>query len=80
MSTLGVPRQVLWERWGASPQDIERWEALARAEAEQDAGIVTDAGTGMSYGEAGPPGVRIGADGRVRVNVRPGADAGSGAG
>lgn len=43
-------------------------------------GIVTDAGAGMSYGQAGPPGARIGADGRVRVNVRTGADAGSSAG
>lgn len=36
MSTLGVPREVLWERWGATPQEIERWrllsqEALTRA-------------------------------------------------
>jgi hypothetical protein len=36
MGTLGVPREVLWERWGATPQEIERWrrmneEALTRA-------------------------------------------------
>lgn len=28
MSTLGVPREVLWERWGATPQEIERWRKL----------------------------------------------------
>ncbi|MFF4489426.1 phage portal protein [Streptomyces sp. NPDC001544] len=28
MSTLGVPREVLWERWGATPQEIERWRQL----------------------------------------------------
>ncbi|MEW2415298.1 phage portal protein [Streptomyces sp. NPDC046866] len=28
MSTLGVPREVLWERWGATPQEIERWRRL----------------------------------------------------
>lgn len=28
MSTLGVPREVLWERWGATPQEIERWRLL----------------------------------------------------
>ena len=28
MSTLGVPREVLWERWGATPQEIERWQSL----------------------------------------------------
>jgi Phage portal protein, SPP1 Gp6-like len=33
MGSLGVPRRVLWERWGATPQEIERWEALAAAEA-----------------------------------------------
>lgn len=28
MATLGVPNEVLWERWGASPQEIARWKAL----------------------------------------------------
>jgi hypothetical protein len=32
MATLGVPRRVLWERWGTSPQEIERWEQLAQSE------------------------------------------------
>jgi hypothetical protein len=27
-----VPRRVLWERYGASPQEVERWEQLAAAE------------------------------------------------
>jgi len=30
MSTLGVPREVLWERWGATPQEIERWQQLGQ--------------------------------------------------
>jgi hypothetical protein len=25
MASLGVPRSVLWSRWGATPTDIERW-------------------------------------------------------
>lgn len=33
MATLGVPREALWERWGASPQEIGRWKAL---QAQQD--------------------------------------------
>ena len=33
MRTLGVPYEVLWQRWGASPQDIERWKDLASEEA-----------------------------------------------
>jgi hypothetical protein len=28
MGSLGVPREVLWERWGATPQEIERWRRL----------------------------------------------------
>jgi hypothetical protein len=28
MATLGVPQEVLWERWGASPQEIARWKAM----------------------------------------------------
>lgn len=36
MSTLGVPREALWERWGATPLEIERWRRMAEAEAELD--------------------------------------------
>ncbi len=32
MATLGVPRKVLWEKWGASPKEIARWTELAEAE------------------------------------------------
>jgi Phage portal protein, SPP1 Gp6-like len=32
MATLGVPRRVLWQKWGATPQEITEWEALAKAE------------------------------------------------
>jgi hypothetical protein len=32
MSTLGVPREALWERWGASPQEIARWKAMQAEE------------------------------------------------
>lgn len=28
MATLGVPRAALWERWGASQQEIARWRDL----------------------------------------------------
>lgn len=33
MASLGVPRPVLWQRWGASPQEIARWRAMAAEEA-----------------------------------------------
>jgi hypothetical protein len=32
MGSLGVPREVLWQRWGASPQEISRWLTLAAQE------------------------------------------------
>lgn len=35
MRTLGVPLEVLWERWGASPQDIERWKEMAAEEVDE---------------------------------------------
>ena len=35
MSTLGVPEQALWERWGASPPEIARWLEMQRLRAEQ---------------------------------------------
>jgi hypothetical protein len=34
MSTLGVPQEALWERWGASQEEIARWRAMR---AERDA-------------------------------------------
>lgn len=33
MRGLGVPLEVLWRRWGASPQDVEAWKQLALEEA-----------------------------------------------
>lgn len=32
MRTLGVPLEVLWRRWGASPQQIPLWRAMALQE------------------------------------------------
>ena len=34
MATLGVPRRVLWEKWGTTPQEIDRWMELAETEIE----------------------------------------------
>jgi hypothetical protein len=35
MATLGVPREVLWQKWGATPQEIDQWnELLASSPAE----------------------------------------------
>jgi hypothetical protein len=35
MSTLGVPQQALWERWGATPTEIEMWKRMQEAAAER---------------------------------------------
>jgi hypothetical protein len=37
MRTLGVPLQVLWERWGATPQEIEAWPGMLLQEKAQSA-------------------------------------------
>lgn len=37
MATLGVPREVLWQRWGATPQEIATWKALSAEQASADA-------------------------------------------
>lgn len=36
MSTLGVPQEALWERWGASAVEIRRWKAMAEEQAARD--------------------------------------------
>ncbi len=35
MATLGVPRRVLWQKWGATPQEIEVWEKLLAADTQE---------------------------------------------
>lgn len=37
LATIGVPRRALWERLGASPQQIARWETLVATESLQAA-------------------------------------------
>lgn len=41
MASIGVPEEALWERWGASPQEIARWQQLRdeRAARELNAGL-----------------------------------------
>jgi hypothetical protein len=33
MAALGVPRDVLWARWGATPADIEAWKTMEPVDA-----------------------------------------------
>jgi hypothetical protein len=39
MSTLGVPQEALWERWGASQVEIERWKAMQAEQQVRDAAM-----------------------------------------
>lgn len=55
MGTLGVPNEVLWQRWGASPQEVERWQQM-RASAD------------LFGPQAGP---QVTVDSPVTVNVPP---------
>lgn len=32
LASLGVPQEALWERIGASPQEIDRWKSMAEAD------------------------------------------------
>ncbi len=56
MSTLGVPEEALWERWGASPAEIGRWKKL-REEAEQRSPIAAIA-RGLADNPDGGPAAR----------------------
>lgn len=35
MATIGVPQEALWERWGATPTEIENWKAMQQQAAEE---------------------------------------------
>lgn len=37
MATLHVPEQVLWEKWGATPQEVARWTELNQQNADDPA-------------------------------------------
>lgn len=37
MGTLGVPQEALWERWGASQEEIARWKTMAAEQQRQAA-------------------------------------------
>jgi hypothetical protein len=49
MSTLGVPTEVLWQRWGATPQEIEQWKQM-----QTTATATTAAAQAAALGAADP--------------------------
>ena len=52
-STLGVPNEVLWEKGGASPEEIARWKNIAAREA-LTAQVFSDTTTVAEAEEVGP--------------------------
>jgi hypothetical protein len=56
MSTLHVPDEALWERWGASEIEIARWRKMAADQAALDpVGAFTRAAGQGGFGEPAPP-------------------------
>lgn len=51
MSTLNVPDEALWERWGATPLEIKRWREMREEQADLD----PLAGVGAAIGRQGEP-------------------------
>lgn len=54
MATLGVPNPVLWEKWGATPQEIERWRDMAFEEALTNAAVNVNETTPPPVGQPEP--------------------------
>lgn len=63
MKTLGVPNEALWERWGATQAEIDRWQEIALQDelARQAMDVTALAMPGQRPG--GPPSVPPGAPG-----------------
>jgi hypothetical protein len=58
LQSIGVPTEVLWERVGASPQDVVRWRSMAMTQAFQN--LVTQVGESSRVGTI--PGNNVPAD------------------
>jgi hypothetical protein len=61
MNTLGVPQEVLWERWGATPTEIRNWKAMQddaakRAQAADPTAILASRYRALAGIAAMPPG------------------------
>jgi hypothetical protein len=60
MRELSVPLEALWARWGASPQEIERWKTLSglpqRPDPGATAGGTTNSDATGSNTDSAPPG------------------------
>jgi hypothetical protein len=81
MSTLGVPQEALWERWGATPPERERWkrmqdDAASRANANDETKILASRYRALAGGNSPipltPPGSPNGPGGTATAGVNNG--------
>jgi hypothetical protein len=64
MATIGVPHEALWERWGASQEEIRRWKAMQTdAAARQGIGDVAAFLTGPKPVQPDNPAAQAGSGG-----------------
>jgi len=56
MSTIGVPQEALWERWGATPSEIKKWRAMREEELRRLQAMDPLAALAPRYGQNGAPG------------------------
>jgi len=56
MATLGVPREILWQKWGATPQEINEWQDMIAAQPAQVEPTAPAKLPRDPYVGAGPPG------------------------
>jgi hypothetical protein len=54
MSALGVPRDVLWQKWGATPQEIDQWNAMLTASAAETVELSPAIPRGVKAAPAAP--------------------------
>lgn len=55
MGALGVPQEALWEKWGATPQEIARWKQMQAAQSLRTGIGITPFPAGFGGGRNGAP-------------------------
>jgi hypothetical protein len=55
MATLGVPRRVLWQKWGATPQEIDDWEKMIASQAAETVAILPNPPRGTHPADPNAP-------------------------
>lgn len=69
MGTLGVPQEALWEKWGASPQEIDRWRKMREEQSVAEGFSLGTAATNPEGGIGLVPEQRV--DGQYDLSAPP---------